>query len=248
VKEERPTVEDVLTWMPPTCQLLADATMVLLQITLSGGLSKDNFRWKDLRTSWETLLEEQGDESLTFSIPIQLASSLLVKPPSSTTISTHPPNDSAAAVDQFSKGLYKMGTLLHLGGKETDEDRYTEEEWKKEWGLVVQYLSNGRNGYDATFNDTQQQVVVGVEAGWDMDARPMVEHAIWYAATQAQDYESICVARSICSESVSLRSSSPQAWLRYSKILELLGDDVAADNARAASVAFGSGEGGVGAH
>eukprot|EP00978_Attheya_sp_CCMP212_P039175 scaffold201397_cov24-Attheya_sp.AAC.2 len=81
-----------------------------------------------------------------------------------------------------------------------------------------------------------------------MDARPMVEHAIWYAATQAQDYESICVARSICSESVSLRSSSPQAWLRYSKILELLGDDVAADNARAASVAFGSGEGGVGAH
>eukprot|EP00978_Attheya_sp_CCMP212_P027988 scaffold95343_cov57-Attheya_sp.AAC.1 len=107
VKEERPTVEDVLTWMPPTCQLLADATMVvLLQITLSGGLSKDNFRWKDLRSSWKTLLEEQGDERLTFSIPIQLASSLLVKPPSSssTITATYPPNDSAtSAVDQFSK-------------------------------------------------------------------------------------------------------------------------------------------------
>eukprot|EP00978_Attheya_sp_CCMP212_P002008 scaffold4123_cov29-Attheya_sp.AAC.1 len=123
VKEEQPTVEDVLTWMPPACELLADTTMVLLQITLSGGLSRDNHRWKHLRTSWETLLEEQGDESLTFSIPIQLASSLLVKPPSSssTITATHPPNNSAAAVDQFSKSVYTMGTLLNLGGEETEE-------------------------------------------------------------------------------------------------------------------------------
>jgi hypothetical protein len=33
-------------------------------------------------------------------------------------------------------------------------------------------------------------------------------------------------------------------WWRYGQVLHMLGDDVAAENARAASISLGSGEGG----
>jgi len=59
------------------------------------------------------------------------------------------------------------------------------------------------------------------------------------------DYESLCMARSICSEGTTLRGNCPEMWWRYGAVLDMLGDEVAAENARAASVSLGSGEGGA---
>ena len=59
------------------------------------------------------------------------------------------------------------------------------------------------------------------------------------------DYESLCLARAICSEATTLRSNCPELWWRYGRVLEMVGDEVAAENARAASISLGSGEEGA---
>lgn len=79
---------------------------------------------------------------------------------------------------------------------------------------------------------------------WEIDGRPFLQHALCYAACQSGDFDSLCIARSVCSHGIFTRSNSPEEWQRYSTILEKLGDDVAAQNARNASISLGSGEGG----
>ena len=55
--------------------------------------------------------------------------------------------------------------------------------------------------------------------------------------------ESVSLARSVCSQGVTLRPNSPEEWWRYSIVLGLLGDDVASEDALAASLSFGGGQG-----
>ena len=40
-------------------------------------------------------------------------------------------------------------------------------------------------------------------------------------------------------------SNCPELWWRYGRVFEMLGDEVTAENARAASISLGSGEGGA---
>eukprot|EP00560_Eucampia_antarctica_P003850 CAMPEP_0197836354 /NCGR_PEP_ID=MMETSP1437-20131217/28671_1 /TAXON_ID=49252 ORGANISM="Eucampia antarctica, Strain CCMP1452" /NCGR_SAMPLE_ID=MMETSP1437 /ASSEMBLY_ACC=CAM_ASM_001096 /LENGTH=103 /DNA_ID=CAMNT_0043442467 /DNA_START=1 /DNA_END=312 /DNA_ORIENTATION=- len=84
--------------------------------------------------------------------------------------------------------------------------------------------------------------------GWDMDIRPFMEYVIFHTASITEDYHALCHARSICSESVVFRPNSPEAWWKYSIILDKLGDTVAAEDARSACISLGSGEGGAGVH
>ena len=79
---------------------------------------------------------------------------------------------------------------------------------------------------------------------WEIEAKPLFEHAVCFAALMAEDPGSLCIARAICSKGVTLRQNSPEEWWRYSLILEKLGDDIAATQAREASMSFGAGEGG----
>ena len=50
------SLEDVLTWLPPTPQLLTDATILLLNLTINQHLSGNDKRWIILRQSWLTYL------------------------------------------------------------------------------------------------------------------------------------------------------------------------------------------------
>jgi hypothetical protein len=78
---------------------------------------------------------------------------------------------------------------------------------------------------------------------WDFDTRPFMEHVVVYAACKCGDTESLSLARSICSRGVTLRPNSPEEWWRYSIVLGLLGDEVASEDALAASLAVGGGQG-----
>jgi hypothetical protein len=78
---------------------------------------------------------------------------------------------------------------------------------------------------------------------WDFEARPILEHAIVYAACKSGDAECLYLARSICSQGVMLRSNSPEEWWRYSIVLGLLGDEVGSEDALNFSINFGGGQG-----
>lgn len=94
-------------------------------------------------------------------------------------------------------------------------------------------------------NDTESTPIPHQPIGWDFDTPQFLEHALCFAAMEVGDYESLCMARSICSEGTTLRGNCPEMWWRYGAVLDMLGDEVAAENARAASVSLGSGEGGA---
>jgi hypothetical protein len=75
--------------------------------------------------------------------------------------------------------------------------------------------------------------------------RQFLEFALIHAAMEVGDYESLSLARAICSEGTTLRSNCPELWWRYGRVLEMVGDEVAAENARAASISLGIGEEGA---
>lgn len=80
-------------------------------------------------------------------------------------------------------------------------------------------------------------------SAWDFEARPLLEHAICYAACKAGDVDSLSLARSICSMGVTLRPVSPEEWWRYSIVLGLLGDQVGSEDALQTSILTGGGQG-----
>ena len=81
-------------------------------------------------------------------------------------------------------------------------------------------------------------------AGWGIDTRALFERLICEIALHSEDPRSISVARAMCSESITTRSNSPEIWWRYNKVLDKLGDEEAAENARKRSISLGRGEGG----
>jgi hypothetical protein len=274
-----PSVEDVLTWMPPTPQLLSDATLLLLRLTLNGTISTKNYRWENVRNAWAVMLDIQkrsGNDRPTFQFYplVSVAASLMAAPDRTGGVS--------GAAGRLAKGLHKMGELLNLGdvaslSDETEGDDEEEEEeeenalstflfreivadtdpdfWlpvqeeskKEDWQTVLNLLSSAIDGVYNPINERDLDMdVAELEAGfesWEFDVRPFLEHAVVYAACKCGDHVSLSLARSICSRGVTLRPNSPEEWWRYSIVLGLLGDEVAAEHARQASIAFGTGQG-----
>mmetsp|Transcript_8514 Transcript_8514/g.19731 ORF Transcript_8514/g.19731 Transcript_8514/m.19731 type:complete len:385 (-) Transcript_8514:713-1867(-) len=221
----RSTIEDVLTWLPPTPQVLTEATLLLLRLTLVGAIGGDDSRWSALQNSWLCLLDENSNDPNSNSnsqIPPRsmLGAYLLCDP-----------DDLPSGPGSFAevgRGMRLLGMLLGLADAQSDDTELNKGKWKE----VVDMLSFAAGRGSGTFNL------------WDLDSRPLFEHAVCYAACMSEDYESLSVARSICSMGVVLRPNSPEEWWRYSSVLEKLGDDVAAEDARAASISLGLGEGG----
>ena len=123
----------------------------------------------------------------------------------------------------------------------------TEGDKQEEWQTVLNLLSSAIDGvYHPTVGPVVEPefAVLGKEfESWEFDVRPVLEHAVVYAACKCGDDESLSLARSICSRAVTLRPNCPEEWWRYSIVLGLLGDEVASEDALAASIAFGGGQG-----
>lgn len=257
-----PSCEDVLTWLPPTPAVLSDATLLLLRFTLNGTISARNARWDNIRNGWSAMLaiqEKHGDGSgLTF-CPLMCVTASLLFPPSQT-------GGDQIGSGRLAEGLYLMGEMLKLGNPVTEQEKTTsireliadndpnfwlpvKDEARKEWKRIVNHLSSAIDGFDYENEDEDDGDNPGlVDASrrfqsWDFEARPIFEHAICYAACKSGDTESLCLARSICSQGVTLRPNAPEEWWRYSIVLGLLGDEVGSEDALNNSINFGSGQG-----
>jgi hypothetical protein len=118
---------------------------------------------------------------------------------------------------------------------------------RDEWTKIVQHFVAARNGMDfATGDGNEKDAHANMTLRfqcWDFEARPILEHALVYAACRSGDTESLCVARAICSQGVTLRQISPEEWWRYSIVLGLLGDVTGSETALENSIQFGGGQG-----
>jgi len=252
-KGQKPrTLEDTLCWLPPSPILLTQATSLLFRLTLVDGVSQSDHRWVDLKAAWKYSLEMENEANtqkpFEFMPMALLASSLLLDP------ETLHHEQIPLQLEIAMQGLNKMGKLLKLGQSQ-DRTSTTASEWNE----VMRDLAQARDscqrwempdGMESTTylptrsGDHNSKSNPKYPIGWDFDVRQFLEHGLCYAAVQVGDYESLCLARAICSEGTTLRQNCPELWWRYSVVLDMLGDEVAAENARAASVSLGSGEGG----
>ena len=258
-----PSCEDVLTWLPPTPPLLTEATLLMFRLTLNGTLSTKDYRWDSLRNSWNTLLNLQRDghgnrHSFEHFPLASLAASILL--PVEDTGGDQIGNGRMAA------GLNLIGEMLNLGNlalddKEEEDDKDVEliiadiepdfwlpakDSLREEWKEIVKHLAAALDGIEAHPSGSEEDEKVNRALrfeSWDFLSRPVVEHAICYAACRAGDTESLSYARAISSQGVTLRRMSPEEWWRYSIILGLLGDQIASENALAMAVNVGSGQG-----
>ena len=213
-----PTTVDTLTWLPPTPQMLSDATFFLLRITLQGSIDGGDDRWTNLMNTWLTLLDQYEGNYSSLPESVKVASALACHNIAELRFES----ESDAIV-----GARQLGSLMWLGTSDPATS-VGPEEWKKAVLLLSESLADNF---------------------WDIDARPLFEIGTCHAACKAaNDLECLCIARSICSAGVALRSNSPEEWSRYSEVLKCLGDEVAAEDAKSASVSLGSGEGGHGVH
>ena len=208
-------MEDVLCWLPPTPLLLSDATLLLLKQTISQKVKHHDERWTSLQNSWLTYLTVNDTNMPT---NLAIVASLLCDP------------DSIAQLEgsdlEFARGLHSMGALMRLAQKGPSPRGLSEEE-KVQWKDVVDRLSAGARSLRF----------------WEVDIRVLVERAVCYAALKSADIESLCIARATCSNSITIRPNSPEEWIRYSHILEAMGDTVASDNARSLGISMGFGQG-----
>jgi hypothetical protein len=257
------TVEDVLCWLPPSPLLLTYATAVLLRLTLSGAISESDDRWADIKAAWTLTIKEKNDESSNTPIeymPLAMvAASLVINPSELHNKEVSRPLKSAMI------GLHEFGKLMKLGQLKVvptlSPSSSGTSSSVEDWRIVMSHLARARD------NDKRWEMPTGISSstyiipnsadvlsdnsptsshqiGWDFDLRQFLEYALIHASLQVGDYESLCLARAICSEGTTLRSNCPELWWRYGRVLDMLGDDVAAENARAASISLGSGEGG----
>ena len=223
------SIEDILSWLPPTPSLMTDATILLLNLTTYGSVNSSDERWSELREAWLTHILskngclEQSNAEVSLdplrNMPLSYAAcSLLVRD-----------TDVNKKEDQheicMNAVLFKAGSMLGLGNKFTSSSK---DSTSDDWSFLSQSLY------------TLQPFI----KAWDSDTRALLERLICYSSRQTDDYNGICAARSVCSESITLRANSPEVWWRYSYILDKLGDHEAAENARNTSYSLGKGEGG----
>lgn len=278
-----PTFEDVLCWLPPTPQMLTQATLLLFRLTINGTLTAKNPEWDKLRNAWSCLQQIQTMAGVKpeDTYPLAALAANLLNVGSVINSSDNNSNEDESTLTAHghaAEGLRLMGELLDLGNSVTatakeagmaggfgggyiqrfnpkherlpslwsPEDDVSRSRWKQ----VVNHLYAGVGGTywsgllgdDTSLEEPDLDMVQKVE-GWEMDIRPILEHAICYAACKSGDMDALFLARAVSSKSVILRPNSPEEWWRYSMILTLLGDEVAADDAFEASVGFGSGQG-----
>lgn len=256
-----PAAEDVLTYLPPTPIFLTEATLLLFRMTLNGTLSRKNERWDQLRNAWRNTVDQQhaAGRSLTFS-PMAAVAASMVLPPRETGAEDLP------STRALSHGLHRMGQLLQFGKNPLDGDDNdgasssnvvirnhvaqqepdfwlpSTEDQTKAWREVVETLTIALDGFDEK-HDLMDPAQLRFTSTWEMDGRPILEHAVIYAACKAGDIPSLSLARSICSRGVSMRPNSPEEWWRYSIVLGLLGDQVASEDALHTSINVGGGQG-----
>lgn len=255
-----PSCEDVLTWLPPTPALLSEATLLLLRFTLNGTISPRNARWDNVRNGWDTMFDIQkkhcGSTSLAFCPLMSIAASLLFSPSKT--------GGDRIGNGRLAEGMYLMGEKLQLGNSLTESERTTavreliaerdpnfwlpaKDKDRQEWKKIVSHLASAIDGFDDNVDDGSVDCGIVDPSvrfqAWDFEARPILEHAICYAACKSGDTDSLCLARSICSQGVTLRPNSPEEWWRYSIVLGLLGDEVGSDDALNNSINFGGGQG-----
>jgi len=256
-RKQRPktrTVEDVLCWLPPSPVLLTHATALLFRLTLCGAISESDDRWADARVAW-TLALKSGDASetqctLEFMPLAMVASSLVIHPDELL-------NEVSQPLHSILQGLHKMGHLMKLGKYKTMQvsPQQFDSSEVEDWREVLTQLASARDGcqrwdtptgmsspiYHPPYADSSS--ISSRPIGWDFDLRQFLEYALCHAAMKVGDYESLCLARAVISEGTTLRPNCPELWLRYGVVLDMLGDEVGAENARAASISLGSGEG-----
>jgi len=252
-----PLCEDVLTWLPPTPRFLADATLLLFRFTLNGTIGHNNVRWDDLRNAWEAYFDihnKYSNEPPNF-CPLVSLSACIIMPPSEA-------GGDRIGSGSLSRGLHKLGKLLNLGNASNPEESKAIREivaesspsfWlpntdgtESEWKGIVHDIHSAIEGVDpdeSDVNQSDQDVYRLRYNGWIFDSRPILEHAIVYAACKAGDIESLSIARGICSRGVTLRTMSPEEWWRYSIVLGLLGDQVASEDAWNTSINVGASQG-----
>jgi len=262
----RSSLEDLLTFLPPTPQLLVHATLLLLRITLAGVIATDDERWVQLREAWRHTMSELQDsdninnaqQPLQF-FPLADALSALVVTDTISTTTTDEENVFSNTL-KFScsskQGLYELGKLLALGissvpsssSSSSSAESMSPSDVKKVqevWSRIVSLLASTSEGRGWAISDATSSVeardIRHHLAAFEQDLRPILNHALCHAALLSKSYESLSVARAICSEDVTLRPNCADSWWRYSLILDELGDTVAAENARMAFTSFGSG-------
>lgn len=254
-----PSCEDVLTWLPPTPQFLADATLLLLRFTLNGTIARSNHRWASIRKAWEAMLsiQKRYDRSLVFCPLASVAATLLLSPTET--------GADQLGTGRLGLGLHLMGEQLRLGEGGTPAEQATAvmefqadrepdfwlpstDDQQSQWKKIVDHLSSTLDEDllpDSESEETNRPLaaVHRYFQTWDFDGRPICEHAIVYACCKSGDLESLCLARSICGQGVVLRPNSPEEWWRYSIVLGLLGDEVASEDALNTSINVGAGQG-----
>lgn len=252
------STEAVLTWLPPSPILMTQATTLLLRLTLCDAISTSDTRWADIRVAWEATLQNnksfnlEEQTSVEFMPMALLAGSLLIEPAKLHNKPIPPQLDTAM------EGLNQMGKLMRLGQLKVQMPSSTAEctaSSEEEWREVLTRLSHARDSSyrwempsgiaSATYlpcNSPQQSTSL-CHIGWDFDTRQILEHSLFHCAMQVGDYESLCLAKAVCSEATTLRGNCPEVWSRYANVMQQLGDDVVAENARAAAVSLGGGEG-----
>ena len=170
-------------------------------------------------------------------------------------------NEATPSLKNAMQGLYHLGKLMELGQlKQVSPSSQASSVVSRveDWRLVLCHLARAKDdcqrwempeGIPSSVyllpNDANLHTTSTHPIGWDFDLRQFLEHSLIRAAVEVGDYESLCLARAVCSEGTTLRSNCPELWWTYGRVLEMLGDKVAAENARAASISLGSGEGGA---
>ena len=253
---EKRSAVDALCWLPPTPQLLTDATMLLLRMTMAGVAPADDPRWRDLRGAWADAVEVQkrnGTENSAtlFSFyPLARVSAALVLGDVSFRDGAVDP-----VFNKLAEAAHLLGRAMGLDGASSGPGPSGEDDAEM-WRDVAQCLGEAREGgmlatadvYDG-FESGKGTEALGASffpglRGWDLDVRPLLDQGLCHAAVMSDDFESLCHARAVCSESVQMQPNSPESWWRYSVVLDRLGDEHAAQDARAASISMGAGEGG----
>lgn len=248
------SAEAVLTWLPPSPISMTHATALLLRLTFSGAISSSDERWADIKSAWassivhdDSLLTPNTQTSIEFTPLALLAASILIEP---STLHTNPVSNK---LEMAMEGLHRMGKIMRFGQLKVQAAPSSNENSQvDEWRQVLTYLARAvdftrwevpSGMSSATYEPPPFDISSRSPIGWDFDTRQFLEYTLCHAAIEAGDYESLMLAKAVCSQGTTLRSNCPEMWNRYAIIMERLGDDVAAENARGASVSMGGGEG-----
>jgi len=248
-ESEPRTVEDILTWLPPTVSVLVDATFLLFRLTVSGAIEAGDDRWHILRFAWKHLHDIErkyetdtvgnDDKVLYGHAPLARIASALLLDNDFVQVSHR---DDAVSM-KIEQAVHKLGQLMNISGSKTVVGEKNEQLVEDEWVDIVRLLNEARTGWARPSAQPINQLSIDIDTD-GLALQSFMEHAICHAASQTDNYDSLCIARSVCSESVTLRANSPENWHRYGIILEKLGDGDNARNAFHASVSLGTGEGG----